>query len=87
MHQEPQGLQPIHTALRGKTQTSAWGQNFFSNKIIDDWNDLPVSIKGVTNLNTFKDLINELLCEKQNEQAVMKLWGKARDKDVYMPLP
>ena len=46
-------------------------QNFFSNRVIDDWNDLPVSTKGATNLNTFKEKINELLCEKQIEQALM----------------
>ena len=47
-------------------------QNFFSNRVIDDWNSLPVSTKGATtNLNTFKEKINELLCEKQIEQALM----------------
>ena len=45
-------------------------QNFFSSRVIDSWNNLPASTKRATSLEVFKDLINEILCENQREQAL-----------------
>ena len=35
-------------------------RNFFSNRVVDDWNNLPNSVKNASDVNNFKNLYDAL---------------------------
>ena len=50
-----------HRALKKAVQkisTQQQGYNFFSNRVVNIWNDLPESVVSAKNLNSFKSLLN-----------------------------
>ena len=46
-------------------------RRFFSNRIVDDWNNLPEQVVDATSVNNFKDRHDKFMESNKEQQALL----------------